>query len=97
MPLPRVISESPFNLLKPPGISRGDMYEKHFKVDSKFMVARLPPHLGKSWQGEALGIQKHSLAGRVVHGAPPALKRTVSGAAGGTGGVVFVAHREKGR
>jgi hypothetical protein len=97
MPLPRMISDSPFNVLKPPGISRGDMYEKHYQVDSKFKSARLPRHLGKSWQGEALGIQKHGLAGRVVHGAPPALKRTVGAAAGGVGGVASAAHREKRR
>ena len=97
MPLPRVISDSPFNVLKPPGISRGDMYEKHYQVDLDFHAARLPRHLGKSWQGKALGIQKYGLAGRVVHGAPPALKRTVGGAAGGVGGVVSAAHREKRR
>jgi hypothetical protein len=95
MPLPRVISDSPFNVLKPPGISRGDMYEKHYQVDLDFNSARLPRHLGKSWKGKALGIQKHGLAGRVVHGAPPALKRTVGGAAGGVGGAVSAAHREK--
>jgi hypothetical protein len=97
MPLPRVISDSPFNVLKPSGISRGDMYEKHYQVDSKFKAARLPRHLGKSWRGAALGIQKHGLLGRVVHGAPPALKRTVGSAAGGIDGVVSAAHREKRR
>ena len=97
MPLPRVLSDSPFNVLKPRGISRGDMYETHFQADRKFMVARLPAHLGKSWNGKALGIQKHGLLGRVVHGAPPALKRTVGGAAGGLGGAVVVSHGSKRR
>ena len=97
MPLPRAISDSSFNLLKPRGISRGDMYEKHYQVDSNFHVARLPRHLGRSWNGHALGIQKHGLVGRVVHGAPPALKRTVGGVAGGMAGVVSTAHRDKRR
>jgi len=73
------------------------MYEKHFQVDLDFNSTRLPRRLGKSWKGKALGVQKHGLAGRVVHGAPTALKRTVGGAAGGVGGMVSAAYREKQR
>jgi hypothetical protein len=97
MPLPRVLSDSPFNVLKPRGISRGDMYEKHYKVDTKFNSARLPRHLGKSWRGAALGIQKYGPVGRIVHGAPPALKQAVSGAGGGLGGVVAASHGDERR
>jgi hypothetical protein len=97
MPLPLALSDSPFNVLKPKGISRGDMYERHFKVDRKFNVARLPRHLGKSWNGEALGIQKYGLLGRIVHGAPPALKRTVSGVGAGLGGIAAAGDMDKPR
>jgi hypothetical protein len=94
MPLPKAISDSRFNVLKPSGISRGDMYEMHFQVDPRFNVARLPPRLGKSWRGKALGIEKHGPIGRIVHGAPTALKQTVGGGAGGAGGVLSAAYRE---
>jgi hypothetical protein len=94
MPLPKAISDSPFNVLKPRGISRGDMYELHFKVDPKFNAARLPPRLGKAWNGKVLGLQKYGPIGRIVHGAPTALKQTVVGAAGGADGVVSAGYRE---
>jgi hypothetical protein len=95
MPLPRVLSDSPFNVLKPQGISRGDFYEKHVAVDSHYRGGRFPAHVGGTWSRTKLGLKTHGAIGRVVHGAPTALKRTVSGAAGGAGGVVAVGRREK--
>lgn len=94
MPLPKAISDSPFNVLKPKGISRGDMYELHYKVDTHYQGGSLPRRLGKSWSGKALGLERYGPIGRVVHGAPTALKQTVGGAAGGAGGVLSAAHRE---
>jgi hypothetical protein len=44
--LPRSYSESVFNRLKPEGITRGDMYELHYKVDPKFHGAGIPPRAG---------------------------------------------------
>ncbi len=97
MPLPRVLSDSPFNVLKPKGISRGDMYEKHVSVDRHYKGGRFPAHVGGTWSRTKLGLKTHGALGRVVYGAPPALKRTVSGAAGGIGGAVAAAHGEKRR
>nr|QQZ51336.1 hypothetical protein JKL49_09915 [Phenylobacterium glaciei] len=67
VPLPKAIVgkkppewfiESPFNVLKPRNISRGDFYELHFQVDPQFYGARLPkfePTGG--WRGNDLGLE----------------------------------------
>ena len=44
-------------------------------------VARLPARFGGAWNGDALGLQKYGLLGRIWHGSP-ALLNTVVGAAG---------------
>jgi hypothetical protein len=95
MPLPKAISDSPFNVLKPPGISRGDFYEKHVAVDSHYHGGRFPKPVGGTWSRTKLGLKTHGAVGRVVHGAPPPLKRTVGGAVGGAGGAVAAGRREK--
>lgn len=95
MPLPRVLSDSPFNVLKPPGISRGDFYEKHFAVDSHYRGGKFPAPVGGTWSRTKLGLKTHGVVGRVVHGAPPPLKRAVGGAVGGAGGAVAAGRREK--
>lgn len=93
--LPKVLSDSPFNVLKPPGISRGDMYDLHYEVDPKFHGARLADDVGQHWSGKKLGLKKDHPMVQVVRGAPTALKRTVSGAAGGVAGVANAAYRER--
>jgi hypothetical protein len=95
MPPPRVFADSPFNVLKPPGISRGDFYEKHVAVDSHYNGGKFPDHIGGKWSAKELGLKTHGVVGRVVHGAPPPLKRTVGGALAGAGGAVAAGRREK--
>jgi hypothetical protein len=79
--LPRVLSDSPFNVLKPDNISRGGFYELHFKVDPEMDIARLPSRFGGAWNGNALGLQKFGLLGRVWNGSPAALNSAVGTAA----------------
>ncbi len=95
MPLPRVISDSPFNVLKPPGISRGDFYEKHVAVDSHYRGGKFRAPVGGTWSRTKLGLKTHGVVGRVVHGAPPPLKRTAGGTVGGAVAVVVAGRREK--
>jgi len=90
--LPKIISDSPFNVLKPSGISRGDMHKLHYEVDPKFHGARLADHVGQHWSGKKQGLKKNHPAVQVIRGAPTALKRTVSGAAGGVGGAAGAMH-----
>ena len=87
--LPSSYSDSVFNVLKPKGITRGDMYELHFEVDPSFNHARLPARVGGgSWNGRALGLEKYGLAGRLWHGSPAPLKARVGGLGASVGGVV---------
>ncbi|HVY32856.1 MAG TPA: hypothetical protein VG960_00420 [Caulobacteraceae bacterium] len=88
--LPNWLSDSPFNVLKPPGISRGDFYELHYQIDPAMHGARLADHIGHGWSGKKQGLTKNHPVIRVVRGAPPASRATV----GGIAGVAGVAHRE---
>jgi hypothetical protein len=64
--LPRSYSESVFNRLKPEGITRGDMYELHYKADPKFKGTGFPARVGGGgWSGAALGLKEYGLAGRI--------------------------------
>jgi hypothetical protein len=95
--LPRSYSDGPFNKLAPEGITRGDMYELHYKVDPAFGAARLPGKVGgKSWRGAAVGLQRHGLAGRLWHGSPAPLKARVGGLGAGAGTAMYVPEDEEG-
>lgn len=80
--LPQAVSDSAFNVLKPRGISRGNFYELHYKVDRSFGGTRLPAKEGGgTWSGKDLGLKKYNKAGRVWHGSPGPLKAAVGGGA----------------
>ena len=97
--LPPAYSESVFNVLKPGGISRGDFYELHYRVDPSFHGAPLPPRLGGgSWRGKALGLEKYGPGGQIWHGSPGPLKARVGGlAAGALGAAHSSANQERRR
>jgi hypothetical protein len=78
--LPSIISDSPLNTLRPAGISRGDFYELHYKVDPYFFNANFPKGVGGSWRGRSLGLEKYGAAGRLWYGSPAPLKATIGGA-----------------
>jgi Pretoxin HINT domain len=80
--LPKWLGDSPLNVLRPQGISRGDFYELHFKVDPRYYGSAFPRKIGGSWRGKALGIERYDLAGRIWYGSPAPLKLTVGGALG---------------
>ncbi len=80
--LPRAISDSRFNVLKPNGISRGDFYELHYKVDPHYYGSGLPRRFGSGgWSGRRLGLDEYDTLGRLWHGSPTSLKMAVGGAA----------------
>ena len=88
--LPETYSESEFNVLKPEGITRGDFYELHYKVDPSFSHTGMPRGFDmKSWQGEALGLNKYGLPGRIWHGSPAPLKARVGGVVVSAGGLLY--------
>ena len=85
--LPSVVGDSMFNVLSPRGISRGEMYARHYQVDPQFYGAKLPARVGGgSWSGKALGLQTSGPLGRVWYGSPAPLKAAVgAGSTGATG------------
>ena len=88
-PVPSLISDSPFFLLKPGGISTGDMYELHYRVDPKYKGGRVRAKFGGGgWSGRDLGWEKYDQLGRLWHGAPMPLKALAGGGVVGAGAVV---------
>ena len=85
-PLPKSYSDGVFNVLKPEGISRGDFYELHYKVDPKFHGTGVK---GESWSGKELRLRRYGPAGRIWHGSPPPLKARVGGLGAGAGTVMY--------
>ena len=85
--LPEFITESPLNVMRPAGISRGAMYERHFMADPRWFGTRFPEAIGGSWSGARIGLQKPGYFGRLWYASPGPLKATVGGsaAAGGAG------------
>jgi hypothetical protein len=77
-PVPKSVLDGPFNVLAPPGISRGEMYELHYKVDRDFKGARL--RKGGRWVGSKLGLERDDPLQRIWHGTPTATKRGLAGA-----------------
>ena len=80
--LPKVISDSRFNVLKPSGMSRGDFYELHYKVDPHYYGSGLPRGLGPGgWSGQRIGLEEYGPLGRLWYGSPTSLKLAVGGTA----------------
>jgi hypothetical protein len=79
--LPQWYMDSPFNVWKPDGISRGKFYEEHFRMDDRMYGAPLPRKIdgGRGWSGNRLGLERYSPAGRIWRGAPAPLKAAVGG------------------
>lgn len=79
--LPKWFIDSPFNVLKPEGITRGDMYERHVRTDLNYNGGKIPKRFGGgSWSGAKYGWEKYGPVGRMWYGAPDLLKATVGGA-----------------
>lgn len=92
-PIPRAILDSPFNVLKPAGMSRGEFYELHSGVDPYFWGTGLQRG-GGSWSAKRLGISKYELPQRLWYGTPSATKRAIAGV-GVTGQVPFGGEEER--
>ena len=89
-PMPRWVSESEFNLLGPPGMTRGEFFIRHYMVDPKFHGTGIPKRLNAgSWSGKKLGLKKYGPLGRVWYGTPAPLKARVGGLGAAAGGVMY--------
>jgi hypothetical protein len=74
--LPPWLIDSPINLSVPRGMSRGDFYEHHYRVDPRAGGFRLPADVndGKGWRPKELGLTKYSWPERIWNGMPVPLK-----------------------
>lgn len=78
---PRWALDNPFNALRPSGISRGEFYELHSRVDPYFRGTRFPPNMGPGgWSAKKLGIEKYDPLQRVYYGTPGPTKAVIGGA-----------------
>lgn len=81
-PIPRWIKDSPFFLLRPPNMSRGDFYKLHHGVDPHYHGGKVQKKFGGGgWSGKKLGWTKYDQLGRLWHGSPAPLKAAVGGSA----------------
>ncbi len=88
-PVPKVISDSRFNVLKPSGIDTGAFYERHFNVDPRYGGGAIPAEFGGGrWSGKELGWRKYGPIGRGFYGASAPLKAAVGTGLTGTGALV---------
>jgi hypothetical protein len=94
---PKAFSDSDYNVLKPPGITRRQMYEEHARIDDHFKGARLPARFGEHWSAKRLGIERYAPAGVAWYGMPVALKARAVGLGATTGGVSHELSQEDGR
>ena len=89
--MPKWVMESEFNVLAPPGITRGEFFERHYKVDPKFGGTGIPARFNAgNWSGEQLGLKKYGLPGRIWYGTPAPLKARVGGLGAAAGGMMYV-------
>ncbi len=76
-PIPRAILDSPFNVVKPSGMTQGDFYELHFGIDRQFHGTRVK---NGRWSGKDLGLQRYAIPERVWYGTPSATKQAAASA-----------------
>ena len=78
--LPPPLVDSRFNVAIPRGMSRGDFYEYHYRVDPAAKGFRLPAGLndGKGWRPRELGLTKYALPERIWRGMPVRWKDAIS-------------------
>lgn len=78
-PLSKTISESPFLLLKPKGITIGEFYKLHHAVDPYYYGGRVRKgYPVRRWSAKELKWKKYGKLGRLWHGAPLPLKMAVT-------------------
>lgn len=97
-PVPKLLMDSPFNVLKPKGIERGAMFERHFKTDGKYYGGPVPAQFGGGgWSGRRLGWERYNPVERIWHGTPGATKAVVVGGPAALGAVGGSAAADKRR
>ena len=80
LPVPRAFVDSRFNVVKPGGVERGQLYRRHYALDNKYHGGPVSAeHGGGGWSGRKLGWTRYGSAERLWHGTPPATKAAALG------------------
>ena len=78
--VPRVFVDSPFNVVKPRGVERGQLYRRHYGLDDKYHGGPVSAeHGGGGWSGRKLGWTRYGPVERLWYGTPGATKAAVLG------------------
>jgi hypothetical protein len=91
--VPDAIKNHPLNVSKPEGMSQGDFYEHHYKVDPSFHGTKVPGG-SQNWSGKTLGLEKYGPVGRAWHGTSDAAKSAAGAAAGTAPAAGAMAHAQ---
>jgi RHS repeat-associated protein len=67
--LPERIQDSPFNVMKPTGISRGRFYERHYLADKHFDHINMRPGM-QTWRASNSGLTRPNFMMRGIYGLP---------------------------
>lgn len=88
-PYPAWLVESPFNVVRPKVIPRGEFYELHYGLDDDFYGTALGKAGGRArWSGRDLGLERFGDARRIWYGTPEPTKR-VAGRSAVAGGLIY--------
>ena len=71
--------DSPFNVLKPPGMDTGDFYKRHSELDRFYYGSGFGPKIGGSWSSKRLGVKKFGPLQRIWYAPPDALRQLIAG------------------
>src|SRR5690606_27697338 len=79
--------ESPFNVLRPEGVTNGQFLRTHVAVDPNYHGGKLPKSVnGGRWSAKEWGFEKYDRDRQMWHGAPGPLKARVIGGVLSAGG-----------
>jgi hypothetical protein len=80
LPVPKVVVESPFNVVKPRGVERGQLYRRHYGLDDRYYGGPVSAEYGGGgWSGRKLGWTRYGPVERFWYGTPSATKAVVLG------------------
>lgn len=73
--LPKSVVDSPHNVLKPKGMSKGDFFMRHYGVDDSYFGGAFRRNVGGGgWSGRDLGFRRYSLPERMWLRTPTLVK-----------------------
>ncbi len=77
--VPQAFVDSPFNVVSPVGVERGQFYRQHYGLDDSYHGGRVSAEFGGGgWSGRKLGWTRYGPVERVLYGTPPATRAAIA-------------------